>query len=114
MVKDIKLFTSCFFVFSLFLVMMASSLFASGITYKRTLHGYGGGFSGYVDIKNETGYDIDYLSVSHTDDWWWFLDDVLRSGTVLYNGQSIRVNLENFPSAIFDIFAEDEDMTSVV
>lgn len=80
-------------VLSLFLtVLCAAALFA---------------FDGYVIVTNDTGYDIFYLYVSHTDasDWG---DDVLGN-QVLSDGDSFRIDLEDYPSSIFDIHAEDVD-----
>jgi hypothetical protein len=66
-----------------------------------------GSFSGYVDVTNDTGYDIWYLYVSHSDSDSWE-EDVLGS-EILYDGETYRVNLNGYPSSIFDIHAEDED-----
>lgn len=66
-----------------------------------------GDFSGYVEVTNSTGYDIWYLYVSHSDSDSWG-DDVLGS-EILYSGESFRVDLDDYPSSVFDIRAEDED-----
>ncbi|SDW07340.1 hypothetical protein [Marinobacter mobilis] len=64
-------------------------------------------FDGYVEVTNNTGYDIYYLYVSNEerDDW---EEDVLGDD-VLMDGDTIRVNLRKQPSPVFDIRAEDED-----
>ncbi len=67
----------------------------------------GGEFSGYIEITNKTGYDVYYLYVSHEDSEDWE-DDVLGDD-VLADGESFRVELDNYPSSIFDVQAEDED-----
>lgn len=65
------------------------------------------GFDGYVEVTNNTGYDIYYLYVSHakSDSW---EEDVLDDD-ILPNGHTVRVNLRNAKSSIFDIRAKDED-----
>lgn len=65
------------------------------------------GFDGYVEVTNKTGYDIYYLYVSHakSDSW---EEDVLDDD-ILPNGNTVRVNLRNAKSSIFDIRAKDED-----
>ncbi len=83
------------------LLMVVSSLFAGKKTTSLN------NFSGYVEVTNSTGYVIYDLYVSHTDEGWG--EDVLRSGQSLSNGESIRVDLDDYPSGIFDIRAEDED-----
>ncbi len=64
-------------------------------------------FNGYVIITNSTGYTFNYIYVSHADETNWG-DDVLGS-SILSNGESIRVNLSNYPSSIFDIKCTDAD-----
>lgn len=64
-------------------------------------------FSGHVVVTNNTGYTIMYLYVSHVDSGSWE-EDVLGTN-ILQNGQSFRVNLNNYPSPFFDIKAVDED-----
>ena len=61
----------------------------------------------YVDITNQTGFTIFYMYVSPADakDW---EEDVLGS-EVLMNGDTRRVNLNNYFSPIFDIRLVDED-----
>lgn len=64
-------------------------------------------FSGYINVTNSTGYDIYYLYVSHEDSSGWG-DDVLGS-EILRSGDSFWVDLDGYPSSIFDVKAEDED-----
>ncbi len=64
-------------------------------------------FSGYIEVTNSTGYSIYYLYISHDDASGWE-DDVLGDD-VLSDGESVRIDLDNYPSAIFDVRAEDED-----
>lgn len=65
------------------------------------------GFSGYIDITNNTGYEIYYLYVSHEDSDSWE-QDMLGEDT-LSNGQTFRVSVTDYSSSIFDVRAEDED-----
>jgi len=64
-------------------------------------------FDGYIEVTNSTGYTIYYLYISHEDasDW---EEDVLGD-EVLSDGESFRIDLDNYPSAIFDVRAKDED-----
>lgn len=64
-------------------------------------------FSGDVRVSNQTGYDIWYLYVSHDDSDTWG-DDKLGS-SILRDGDSFTVDLDDYPSSIFDIRAVDED-----
>jgi len=64
-------------------------------------------FDGYVDITNDTGYDIYFIYVSHSDDDSWG-DDMLGDD-ILESGDTYRVYLSGQPSSIFDILIEDED-----
>ena len=64
-------------------------------------------FDGYVDIKNDTGYVIYYIYVSHADQDTWG-DDMLGDD-VLADGDTYRVYLSGHPSSVFDIMVEDED-----
>ena len=65
------------------------------------------GFEGYVEVTNDTGYDIYYLYVSHDDSASWE-EDVLGDD-ILESGETIRVDVSGYPDSIFDIKAEDED-----
>lgn len=64
-------------------------------------------FSGYVEVTNNTGYDIYYLYVSpaKSDSW---EEDVLGDD-ILADGETVRVNVRKQKSSVFDIRAEDED-----
>ncbi len=64
-------------------------------------------FDGYVDVTNNTGYDIYYLYVSNarSDSW---EEDVLGED-ILEDGETVRVTVRKQKSSIFDIRAEDED-----
>ena len=64
-------------------------------------------FNGYVDVTNNTGYDIYYLYISNENSKSWE-EDVLGTD-ILYNGQTVRVKIRNADSEYFDIRAEDED-----
>jgi len=64
-------------------------------------------FDGYVEVTNNTGFDIYFLYISHEDDEDWG-DDVLGD-EILEDGSSISIDLEGYSSSIFDIKAEDED-----
>jgi hypothetical protein len=61
----------------------------------------------YVDIRNSTGYTIMYMYVSpaKSDSW---EEDVLGKD-VLSDGETRRVNLTGYRSAMFDIRLVDED-----
>lgn len=61
----------------------------------------------YVVVDNETGYDIYFLYVSHesSDDW---EEDVLGDD-ILWDGDSVRVDLYGYKTPYFDIHAIDED-----
>ncbi len=85
----------------LIMLMVASALFAGKKTTAQN------NFSGYVEVTNNTGYSIYYLYVSHTDEGWG--EDVLGDGNTLSDGESIRVDLDDYPSGVFDVKAEDED-----
>ena len=65
------------------------------------------GFDGYVEVTNNTGYDIYYLYVSHAKSKSWE-EDVLDDD-ILPDGHTVRVNLSGAKSSIFDIRAKDED-----
>ncbi|SDW07133.1 hypothetical protein [Marinobacter mobilis] len=64
-------------------------------------------FDGYVEVTNNTGYDIYYLYVSneHSDEW---EEDVLGDD-ILADGETVRVTVRKQKSSVFDIRAEDED-----
>ena len=64
-------------------------------------------FDGYVKVTNDTGYDIYFLYVSNKKSKSWE-EDVLGND-VLYDGQTVRVNVSGAKSEFFDIRAEDED-----
>jgi hypothetical protein len=64
-------------------------------------------FDGYVEVTNNTGYDIYYLYVSHGKSRSWE-EDVLDEN-ILLNGQTARVTVNGAKSEIFDIRAEDAD-----
>lgn len=64
-------------------------------------------FDGYVEVTNDTGYDIYYLYVSHGKSKSWE-EDVLDED-ILRDGQTVRVTVTGAKSEIFDIRAEDED-----
>tara|TARA_Y100001968_G_scaffold17252_1_gene13701 strand:- start:1733 stop:2131 length:399 start_codon:yes stop_codon:yes gene_type:complete len=64
-------------------------------------------FDGYVEVTNNTGYDIYYLYVSHAKSKSWE-EDVLDDD-ILPDGHTVRVNLRGAKSSIFDIRAKDED-----
>lgn len=64
-------------------------------------------FDGYIEVTNETGYDIYYLYISHEDasDW---EEDVLGDD-ILFDGETVRVDVYGYSSSVFDVRAEDED-----
>ncbi|MGB3598538.1 MAG: hypothetical protein WBA27_16230 [Pseudomonas neustonica] len=64
-------------------------------------------FNGYVEVTNNTGYDIHYLYVSpaHASDW---EEDVLDED-ILPNGHTVRVSVRKAKGSVYDIRAEDED-----
>ncbi len=64
-------------------------------------------FDGYVEVTNNTGYDIYFLYVSHGKSKSWE-EDVLDED-ILYSGQTVRVTVTGAKSGIFDIRAKDED-----
>lgn len=66
-----------------------------------------GDFDGYIDVTNNTGYDIYYLYVSNEESSDWE-EDVLGDA-ILANGETVRVTVNNQDSSVFDIRAEDED-----
>lgn len=64
-------------------------------------------FDGYINVTNSTGYTIYYLYLSHEDSDTWE-EDALGS-EVLSDGDSFRVDLNDYPSSIFNVRAQDED-----
>lgn len=64
-------------------------------------------FDGYIEVTNETGFDIYFLYISHEDSDTWE-EDVLGSDILEY-GETVRVDVTGYPSSIFDVRAEDED-----
>ncbi|SFL83179.1 hypothetical protein [Marinobacter zhejiangensis] len=64
-------------------------------------------FDGYIDVTNNTGYDIYYLYVSHAKKDTWGRDRL--GDDILEDGETFRVNVRKQPTSIFDIHAEDED-----
>ncbi len=61
----------------------------------------------YIDVKNNSGYTIEYLYVSPGKAKNW-QEDVLGN-KVMPNGTSARISLTGYSSPIFDIRFEDED-----
>ncbi len=61
----------------------------------------------YVEVTNNTGYTIFYLYVSpeYSNDW---EEDVLGN-MVIVPGDTVRVDLYDYDTSIFDIQAVDED-----
>lgn len=70
-------------------------------------------FEGYIDVTNDTGFTIYYLVVSHENQDTWpdfYEEDLLEDYGVLSDGETFTIWLDGkYPSAIFDIRAEDED-----
>ena len=64
-------------------------------------------FDGYIEVTNDTGYDIYFLYISHEDSPTWE-EDVLGADILEY-GETVRVDVTGYPSSIFDVRAEDED-----
>ena len=62
-------------------------------------------FNGYVDVTNNTGYDIYYLYISNENRKSWEEDVLGRD--ILRNGQTVRVSVRDADSEYFDIRAED-------
>ena len=71
------------------------------------LDGSSSSFDGYVEVANTTGYDIHYLYVSNSESDKWE-EDVLGKD-ILYDGQTVRVDITDSESEYFDIRAVDED-----
>lgn len=86
---------------------LAAQQAAQAIEVENLDNGTDGDFSGHLEVSNRTGYDIYYLYVGHNDDpnWGedWLGNDILR------DGDSFRVELDGYPSSLFDVKAEDED-----
>lgn len=64
-------------------------------------------FDGYVEVTNDTGYDIYFLYISPGKAKTWE-EDVLGED-ILKTGQTVRVTVSGAKSGIFDIRAQDED-----
>ncbi len=64
-------------------------------------------FDGYIEVTNDTGFDIYFLYISHEDSDSWE-EDVLGNDILEY-GETVRVDVTGYPSSIFDVRAEDED-----
>ncbi len=64
-------------------------------------------YENYVEITNETGFDIYYLYVSHEDSDSWE-EDVLDDD-VLLPGEVFTVTVSGYSSTIFDIRLEDDE-----
>ncbi|MCG8477963.1 MAG: hypothetical protein MI724_02630 [Spirochaetales bacterium] len=64
-------------------------------------------FDGYIEVTNDTGFDIYLLYISHEDSDSWE-EDVLGSDILAY-GETVRVDVTGYPSSIFDVRAIDED-----
>ena len=71
-----------------------------------TVNGPGGDFDGYVDISNDTGFTMYYLQIRQNSKSWG--PDLLGDDILPY-GEIYTVNLNNFPSSVFDIRLEDEE-----
>lgn len=61
----------------------------------------------YIDVANNTGYTILFLNVSPADARNWE-EDVLGD-SVIYSGDTFRIELNGYNSPMFDIRAIDED-----
>ena len=64
-------------------------------------------FDGYINVTNKTGYTIYFLYISNEKSSTWE-EDVLGED-ILKNGQTVRVDITNARSPIFDVRAKDED-----
>jgi len=64
-------------------------------------------FEGYLDIMNETGYDIYYVYISQVGDDSWGNDKL--GDIVIYNGETHRIIFTEQPSLEIDILVEDVD-----
>ncbi|MEH6490870.1 hypothetical protein [Halopseudomonas sp.] len=81
----------------------ALALLAIGCLFSTTA----AAFNGYVEVTNDTGFDIHYLYVSpaHASDW---EEDVLDDD-ILPDGHTVRVTIRKAKGSMYDIRAEDED-----
>jgi len=70
-------------------------------------------FEGYVDITNKTGFPVYFLfiSPSGTDSWG---HDLLGNDSVIEEGETLRFELSDQSSSIFDIKIEDVDGDSYI
>lgn len=64
-------------------------------------------FDGYVAITNDTGFTIFQVFVSHESDDFWGED--LLGTDVLLDGETIEIDLFDYPTSIFDVQVIDED-----
>lgn len=71
-----------------------------------TINGPGGEFDGYVEVTNNTGFDIYYLKIRQNSKSW---GPDLLGDEVLLDAYTFTVNLKNFPSSILDVRLEDEE-----
>lgn len=64
-------------------------------------------FDGYVEVVNGTGFDIYYIYISneYNDGW----EEDILGDDVLFDGESIEIEIYDAYSSIFDIRLEDED-----
>lgn len=79
-----------------------------GPAFSRTIEGEGGDYSGSFELYNSTGKDIYYVLVSHVSDDYWG-DDLLGDNTILPEGYSMIINVNNFPSSMFDVQVLDQE-----
>ncbi len=64
-------------------------------------------FDGYVEVTNDTGYDIYNLYVSNSESTSW--EEDMLGKDILYDGEAFRVDVRDAASEYFDIRAVDED-----
>jgi len=85
------------------MITRALALLAAGCLFSSAA----AAFNGYVEVTNDTGYDIHYLYVSpaHAGDW---QEDVLDED-ILPDGHTVRVTVRKAKGSVYDIRAEDED-----
>jgi hypothetical protein len=81
---------------------------AGGGSYsgEATINGPGGDFDGYVDVSNTTGFTMYYIKIRQNSKTW---GPDLLGDDVLQDGDSFTINLNNFPSTVFDIRLEDDE-----